>query len=366
MKLQTALVLGHAKSNSQRCMEELSNNYRFITLDPKEHSNENIFKICDGLMSTHVFKRVVSTSESYMEIASLIRERYGLPGPSFSTAIVTTNKLRMRQFFRDIVLSPEFQSVGEFIHNPYKLGSKVVLKPMYGSAARGVEVLDVDEALQLFTENSDHSYIVEKAIKIVNEFHCDGIVRDNKIIWSDISQYDRPVIHSSGTRNTVLIPESDYRYSMIQKFANSIVAAIHENSFVFHLEIWDDGNQLWFGEIGLRPGGTGIADLHRHFSSVDLWKEHFKSELMDDNALPICPDKPKDRTGLIMARSTEDGIMPLPEKEVHQLADIKYTETGNILRGDIPENRCEYEYIAFFSEISDLKISQLMKIISRE
>lgn len=358
------LVMGHAKASVERATRFYEKQVEFVTFDPHGKTLDETVRYCDELIGQWCFDRIVATSERYMCHAAVIRERYGLYGQNFEVASRTTNKLRMREFFGAELQVPNFRSGGRFLSAPEALGENVVVKPLYGSAARGVQLVKPEEAVRHLRTSYPGAWLVEQAINTVAEYHCDGIVRDGKLKWYALSQYDRPVLDSSGTRSSVVLQNNHCRVKPLQEIVHRALNILKLKDTVFHLEVLDDGRELWFGEIGLRPGGTGIAEMHRLFSSVDLWVEYFGSSLGIADR-PLADAKvPLKNSGLLMARASESGRSPMPITKARNLRDVVAVERGNLTHGRVPKGKCDYEYIAFFSGISNEKLNKLVHDIS--
>lgn len=234
----------------------------------------------DSLMASIPFDRVVSTSESNVAFAAYLRTRYGLPGLHADAAEVVTNKYRMKQYLADRVPVVPFCLSGPFLAGAGKdLGDVVILKPLIGSGGRDMQVLPADAARETL-RRTKRLMLVERAVDIVNEYHCDGVVRDGVVRWCLTSRYFGPLFRSVGDHNGSLhLPPYDPRSTAVAALTERVVRGLGLPDFAFHLEALDLGGDLMLGEIGLRPAGGGIAQSVLRFHEVDLWYEHLCAEL---------------------------------------------------------------------------------------
>ncbi|MFI2370231.1 acetyl-CoA carboxylase biotin carboxylase subunit family protein [Streptomyces sp. NPDC018833] len=250
------------------------------------HDRETL-EIVDALMARLPFQHVLATSESNLAFAAFLRSRYGLEGMGFDEALVATNKWRMKRRLQHFFPTACFWLSGDFAAG---VGSRtyppsVVMKPLSGSSSRGVRKLPTEEALSLAAAG-DELLLVEEAIDVDGELHCDGVMRDGRLLAAIPSAYDRPVLSAVGTtRASIHLPPTDPRGPVAVAAAQRITAALGIRDFVFHLELLQSKGRLLFGEIGLRPAGGGVAESLRHFYGVDLWEEYVRLQLAKPSGL---------------------------------------------------------------------------------
>jgi biotin carboxylase len=256
------------------------------------YHNETL-KYLDRIMSETPFDFIIACSESQIQFAGLLRMRYGLTnGPDVLLSANVTNKLSMRKRLADYVLSPRFWNSGEFLHAACansaenSLPAKVVVKPLYGSSSQDIQCLTLPQALK-YLVNASSLFIVEEYIPLERELHCDGVVIDGNLSFFLLSRYARPWLGGNIQSNASLhLPNSDRQYKASNELVKKVLKALGIQNGVFHIELFDYQDQLYFGEIGLRPGGGGIADSIKYFYDVDIWDCYFKLALGINPRLP--------------------------------------------------------------------------------
>jgi hypothetical protein len=280
-----ALVLDTGKRLCDEALAQLAGEVELLRLStssgpisvPAFEPERQTMRIVDGLMARSPFQHVVASSESNLAFAGFLRSRYGLPGMSYDQALVATNKWRMKQQLAEALPTAACWLSGDFLAGPHR-PCEVVVKPLSGSSSRGVRRLSTEQALQELTDH-DELLLVEEAVNIECELHCDGIVRGGELLVALPSVYDRPVLGAVGTtRASIHLPVDDDRHEAAVKATHQVVEALRIDAqgianFVFHLELFQVHGGLLFGEIGLRPAGGGVAESLRHFYGVDIWAE---------------------------------------------------------------------------------------------
>ncbi|WP_172380283.1 ATP-grasp domain-containing protein [Vibrio sp. Vb339] len=245
----------------------------------------------DRLMCTAPFKYVVACSESQIQFAGLLRMRYGLKhGPDATLSANVTNKLSMRQHLSGHVRSPRFWHSGDFGQianvNAAHLPPKVVIKPIYGSSSQGVECLTPLLAIEYLAGRPSLS-IVEEYIPLNRELHCDGVVTNGNLNFFLLSRYARPWLGGDMQSNASLhLPNDDPQYKAAKDMVIVLLKELGIQNGVFHIELFDYQEQLYFGEIGLRPGGGGITESIQYFFNIDLWDCYLKLALGATLTLP--------------------------------------------------------------------------------
>ncbi|MEX0447220.1 hypothetical protein [Xenorhabdus sp. SGI246] len=251
-----------------------------VCFSPQE---ETLAKI-DNIMNKTPFHYVVASSESNMTFAGFLRSRYGLPGLNYEQTLCVTNKWRMRKYFEDELPAPKCWLSGHFYNNfaQYTQGTAThfIVKPLSGSSCQNVERLTIDQLYQKIT-HLDTLMLVEEEIDIEEEFHLDGIVNLSEIAVAYLSCYSLPILNGKGqTRASIHLPSSHPMYSIVYSMAQRAIAKLELKQGVFHIEVYRRGDQLIFGEIGLRPPGVGVAESLLRFTGVNLWQAFVNSQLL--------------------------------------------------------------------------------------
>lgn len=313
----------------------------------------------DAIMACTPFQHVVATSESHLAFAGYLRTRYGLPGLDYEQSVVATNKWRMKQAVRSFHPTAQAWLSGEFRELGGGHPDEVVVKPLCGSAAEGVRRMSAGEALQLL-QTGDELLLIEEALDVTDELHCDGLVHDGALQWVVVSSYDRPVLQSyRGTFASVHLRPDDPRIEQATGVVRRVLPALPARDTVFHMELLQVGSELYFGEVGLRPAGSGIAESIVRCYSSDVWLEFVGLQLGVTARLSPLPRQRSDACGVIGVVPPLDGTAMSPE-EALRLPGVTGIGAGNLPAGQAPANACSFSYLAFFEGLRDRDLGRLI------
>lgn len=162
-------------------------------------------------------------------------------------------------------------------------GSPLVVKPVDGAGTALTEAASSDEQLARLmdgwcdrAESSHVEYVAERMI-YGRECHLDGIVEDGAVRLFAVSRYRRNLltIRSGGLLASMIVdplgePEL---WSTARVACARAVAALGLQRGPFHLEVFDTGDELVFGECAARIGGAYTAQMISHGFGFDLFSE---------------------------------------------------------------------------------------------
>jgi hypothetical protein len=276
-------------------------------------------------MQKHDFTHVVATSESNMLKAAWIRSSLGLPGPAYDEILPVTDKWRMKQAVRHGVPAARGWLSSAVVTGRVQLPGRVVIKPTVSSSARGVEVMTSSVAVARLRQESA-LWLVEEAVDVDEELHCDGVLREGQVLWSTVSVYDRPVLHASGSRGSLHLPPDDLVVAAAGRVVRAAFDALPVRDGVFHLELFRrPGGDLLFGEVGLRPAGGGVATSLKIATGVDLWEHFLALQLGIELPPPAGALPPGRQTGVLMIRQAS----ALPHTDIAAMPGVAHVEEGN-------------------------------------
>ncbi|MDW6092143.1 hypothetical protein SBX64_06250 [Vibrio rhizosphaerae] len=223
---------------------------------------------------------VIPTTEKSVLLAAHLSQHYSVRGNSVESATLFVDKyeMRTRAMSENIrcpaarLTSREALTRKEYPVFPF------VLKKTKGSGSQGVALIhceqDIDQALIKFGPPTKHERLLtETAIDIVEEYHSDAVIENGEIIFQANSEYIQPILKSPDAFRASINLRDQFRNHQLNELLPSVVAAFGAQNGILHMETLYDGKQLHFGEIALRPGGGGIADLVEELHGVNLWRE---------------------------------------------------------------------------------------------
>ncbi|MFB7664061.1 acetyl-CoA carboxylase biotin carboxylase subunit family protein [Kitasatospora sp. NPDC056138] len=341
------------------------------TVVPVFAPERRTLEIVDALMARQPFSHVLATSESNLAFAAFLRSRYGLPGLQFDQALEATNKWRMKQRLHEAIPAADFWLSGDFLQEAGRrtYAPFVMVKPLSGSSSRGVQRLSAADAIDHLS-SCEELLLVEEALEVEYELHCDGVVRDGRLLVAIPSAYDRPVLGAVGTsRASIHLPPDDPRYGCVVEAARKVTGALDIPDFVFHLELFKVGDELLFGEIGLRPAGGGVAESLRHFYGVDIWSEFVRLQLDRPSGLPKAPAAPlrEGYRGVIgVAAGASAAGRPLWTADaLRRIPGIVKVSPGNYPTelDAVPDGSCSFSHLVLFEYGSMAEVRETLAML---
>jgi hypothetical protein len=227
------------------------------------------------------FDGVVGLSEWDVLTAAQLREALGVRGG---------HAVRFVQRFRDKPLMKRYVARAGLRHPRFRevihaseagaiaaeIGLPLIVKPRAGAASAGVVRVDTLAELAGALDSPDDLQCEEFVAGDV--CHVDGIRRAGGFHVVTASQYVNTCLgfaHGSPL-GSVLLDPGPVRDAVLA-FADACLSALGLREGPFHLEVIRraDG-ELYFLEVGLRPGGAEVPFLHRDLFGVDLYAEAFR------------------------------------------------------------------------------------------
>ncbi len=137
---------------------------------------------------------ITAGTDASMAVAA-VAGALGLPGIKFENALAATNKLKMRQRFKEHkVPSPRFTGCWtkeEVLEAFHTIKAPVVIKPTNNMGARGVKMVqkeqDLESAFHLAKQNSPSGEVIVEEYMEGDELSIDSLVFNNKVFITGIA-----------------------------------------------------------------------------------------------------------------------------------------------------------------------------------
>lgn len=369
---ELALIVGRRKAAAEESLRALGIDQWVYLTDvlhegPYDQMHPGLLKAADDWQLHHGASAVVATSDRTMMLAAQLRSRYGLPGLGLDETAAGTNKLLMRQTTASAVRAPRAWPASSFltVATDELEVDEVVVKPLNASSSRGVRRLAVAEARQWLATEADEFHIVEEALRVNRELHTEGLVIDGAVSWLECSEYDRPLLSAGyGHQVSTILPPTDPMRPLITAMTQEVLTAMGVSTSVFHVEFLVQDEELYFGEVGLRPAGSGVAELLDLTLGCGLWTAHMCVQMGRDPRGTEPTRQAEPITGLIMARLDENGQPPLPQAEADRLPNILCTLRGPLSPGEAPPTTASAEYFAMFTGLDRRDLTRLIDALN--
>jgi biotin carboxylase len=246
----------------------------------KDHSKKTIHASIIEIERHFSVMAITSTSDYYIEVASMVANMHNLKGEVPGTVMICRNKFEMRNKISQVGLcSPRFSILNK--NNPLKSLKKddfpIVIKPINGSGSKNVVLCKaVDELKERITEifeslpdkSSNHHIMIEQFIH-GEEFSAEifngriiGITKKylGKLPYFVETGHDFPVLFNLKLR------------TVIQRSLSRIIQLFCLNFGPYHIEFKINDNRFWLIEINPRLAGGFIPSLIKNAKGIDLIK----------------------------------------------------------------------------------------------
>lgn len=287
---------------------------------------------------------VVGLSEYDLLTAARLREQLGTPGYSVELVNRFRDKILMKQSVASAGLRvPRYRALtpGANVHRLLAdIGLPMILKPRIGAASVGVIRIDDRAALaEVLSEIQVGDYECEEYVR-GEVLHVDGIRREARFHFVSASAYVNTCLDFKyGLPTGSALLDRGPRRDRVVAFAGRCLDALGLADGAFHLELFETiERELVFLEVGLRPGGPEIPELHRDLLSIDLFHEAFRATVgLPPAAIGTAPSvasggfvsvpEPRPFPSRVVYRNSLLGVVPELYSEI-------LPPVGDIFRGD--------------------------------
>lgn len=218
--------------------------------------------------------RLSTSSEFFLTTIAALRDELGIPGKGYDYTRRVRDKWLMKMRSRTLGLRCMDGAIATDLSawaSARPADGRLVIKPRWGSGARGVSVAaDSEQALAVTARLDKPGDFLVEDFNPAPMLHIDGIVWRSDVLLQ-VSRYLRPC-HVSGGSIPLSSVTSDDRATVERAthFVKQLVAAWPIFDDVFHCEVFDTPEGVTLCEIAARPGGAGVVDVFRGTRGVDL------------------------------------------------------------------------------------------------
>lgn len=259
-----------------RQQRKIAHCFRVVTDVPIYKTTQKLrFRIVElfGDLDTK-FTHVIAGTESAVIAASQARRLLGCRFSPVAISIRCHNKLQMKRFLRDrgFPLVP-FIAFGDET-DPDKiiaqLGLPIVVKKQNTSGGRGMKIA---RSRQELVEYFKRGTILEKFID-APEMSVESLVDRSKIVFESTTSYQIK-------RHVNIVPSAVEPSTLerVMKLNRDIIRSLKIRWGMTHAEFYLARDQIYFGEIALRPPGGYIMDLIDLSRETSIWQSFMQIEL---------------------------------------------------------------------------------------
>jgi hypothetical protein len=274
-------AIGHAPR--ERLTPELArllDGYRGVksVLDADE-----VLRAAKTLAAETPFERVETIDEPVIASAARVREVLGLPGLTPAQARLCRDKAAMKSALRErgipVAASAAASAPGDVHAFVEREGLPVVVKPLEGFGTldtyKCASAQELERALAKLEPSVARPVVVEEFIE-GHEGFLDAIVAGGKVVHDFVGHYYPSCLEALQDRRiapkiacTNRMDAAGYRG--LREAGQKVVAAFGLTDTATHLEWFFGPKGLKVSEIGARPAGERIWDMHAAGNDFDLY-----------------------------------------------------------------------------------------------
>ncbi len=228
-------------------------------------------------------ERVETIDEPAIDAAAHVREALGLPGITPRQARLCRDKAAMKDALRakGIPVAASAGCADEVAVRAFveREGFPVVVKPREGFGTRHTyrcaDAADLDRALARVRPRPENPLVVEEFVEGHEGFH-DAIVADGAVVHEFVGHYypsclealqDRRIRPRIACTNRIAMDS----YRELRDVARRVIATLELRETATHMEWFFGPKGLKVSEIGARPAGERIWDMHAAGNEFDLY-----------------------------------------------------------------------------------------------
>lgn len=310
----TMIVLGHrpglAKAIKRRGLEPVY----VVEKDKEELRDSRIRRVGDLENGQEVLRAVTSADlddisgvvtahEQGIFTAALLRDHLRLPGDrDYVRTLRFRDKYLQKTALPDSVRRAMCLYVAPgtgYTDLAARLGVPFVVKPANGFASvRTVKVRSQEEFERYLGDPRIHSDVALVAESFIpgNELHVDGVWDGSRILWNSVAQYHEPPMNTHDgavLASQILSPaENPDLVDRAGHLAAEALRGLAASACVFHLEAFDSGRTLVFGECAARLSGAHLPEIVDLTYGINLYDAVVSLALGEDPSPHLAPKEP--------------------------------------------------------------------------
>jgi hypothetical protein len=276
----------------------------------------DVARVAREIDRRHRFERVETIDEPAVITAAHVRQELGVPGLTVDQARLCRDKAAMKAALRahdlpcaESVAATDRATVSAFAE---RVGYPLVLKPREGFGTldtfRADAAADLLRALDRLKPSPDRPILVEEFVDGHEGFY-DTITAGGRVVHGFIGHYyptclaalsDRAISPQIACTNRVGAPA----YAELHAAAQKVIDAFGLKDAGTHMEWFFGPKGLKISEIGARPAGESIWDMHAAGNEFDIYRAWAEAVL---RSASFGEPTRKYATGSVQIRPPRDG-----------------------------------------------------------
>ncbi len=260
------------------------------------------------LKATKNIEYIFAFEEYCILPAANLRERLNVRGKRPADVIVFRDKLKMVEKLSSmcpkkvkIPYTEEFRDESQIISLLAKY-DKLVAKRTDGMGSKDMQVFVKDLtpceiSSRVGKMRTDKKYIIQEFIE-GKVYHYDTYIIENKPIINNLMEYiEFQYKYKTNHSLTALSVQKGKDKDCLLAAANEVLKLYGLNNVTIHLELIYDGKDVYFCEVGIRPGGAAVVPTIIELYGVDLFEIDYLLQSSNMKDIPVSVPEPKKLAG---------------------------------------------------------------------
>lgn len=299
--------------NLDKLNKEVSSNIRFIAITSSDNISSKFkeelydchivkevdFLTCKQILSDYQKKYIISEfvivtgDEILLETCAKLRKIFNANG----TTLVQLSAFQNKRFMKEIAIfggikTPRFiefnksiscQDIKEYYHYLEKMfGQEFIVKPYNGGSSYAIGHIKSSIDLANWYEQyylEEDQYIIEEYID-GELFLCDSFIYNEEFKFFAINKNVNTCLDYSFGKLLGFYPIPKGKLHIkLKDFNQKILNCLQASDGCYHLEVMIRNDELFFIEIGARPGGNVITHFHEKNYGIQLYELLLRKDL---------------------------------------------------------------------------------------
>lgn len=243
--------------------------------------------------------KLISHDDVHYKTIARLNESLSLHGFSFKAILPFIDKVTMKNRLKNYQINiPKYMKftwrkcktdLALYVnHIEKKLHYPLIAKPIDGAGAFGITILNNRTELLSWCKkhHTAKNYEIEEFIEMRAMFHCDSIIKNGKVLFTQVCQYASPCADFAHGKvlGSYTLEQKNPLFIQLTCFAEKVIAAynryIQVPDGVVHLEVMQSqSGQLFFLEIQFRPPGANVVSIYNIHLGFNLEEYHFRLQI---------------------------------------------------------------------------------------
>ncbi|SFJ32946.1 ATP-grasp domain-containing protein [Thermoflavimicrobium dichotomicum] len=232
------------------------------------------------LYEKYQYEQVIALNEWDVLRAGQLRERLGLKGQRYESAVVFRNKEIMKKYARKSgVFIPKYKVINhafDVLDFLDEAGYPIVVKPIAGAGSRNTVKIDNHDDLERFLNESLYFPLLAEEFIDGDMYHIDGLVLNGEIVFVWPSKYINGCLAYQDSKylGSYLLDPDNPMTARLQEAVRELIRQFPTPEHTtFHAELFHTADdQLYFCEVASRTGGVKVNDSIQHAFGINISK----------------------------------------------------------------------------------------------